>query len=311
MAVYTSIKISVLHDWLKNFNLGKLEDLKGISAGVTNTNYLISTSQSKYILTLFEHSNINELPFYVNLMSFLVKNKFPCPQPIQNNKGESLSLLKGKPALIVSFIEGKENLKIDETHCFLVGEHLAKLHNLTKDFSEDKKNTRDFSWIKIKYLELKRYLSSQDRRLIELEIDFLSHNMSEELPSGIIHGDLFRDNVLFFQNKVSGIIDFYYACNEWFIFDIAIVINDWCVSSDGEIDKLKLNEFMKGYQSKRLLHDLEFDFMTKSLRWAALRFWLSRLDDTYNIKDGEITSIKDPNYFRNILIDRQSIKDIF
>lgn len=311
MAVYTSIKISDLHDWLKSFNLGKLEDLKGISAGVTNTNYLISTSQSKYILTLFEHSNINELPFYVNLMSFLVKNKFPCPQPILNNKGESLSLLKGKPALIVSFIEGKENLKIDETHCFLIGEYLAKLHNLTKDFSEDKKNTRDFSWIKIKYLELKRYLSSQDRRLIELEIDFLSHNMNEELPSGIIHGDLFRDNVLFFQNKVSGIIDFYYACNEWFIFDIAIVINDWCVSSDGEIDKQKLNEFMKGYQSNRLLHDLEFDFMTKSLRWAALRFWLSRLDDTYNIKDGEITSIKDPNYFRNILIDRQFIKDIF
>jgi homoserine kinase type II len=147
--------------------------------------------------------------------------------------------------------------------------------------------------------------------LIELEIDFLSHNMNEELPSGIIHGDLFRDNVLFFQNKVSGIIDFYYACNEWFIFDIAIVINDWCVSSDGEIDKQKLNEFLKGYQRNRLLHDLEFDFMIKSLRWAALRFWLSRLDDTYNIKDGEITSIKDPNYFRNILIDRQSIKDIF
>ncbi len=311
MAVYTSIKISDLHDWLKNFNLGKLENLEGISAGVTNTNYLISTSQSKYILTLFEHSNINELPFYVNLMSFLVKNKFPCPQPFLNNKGESLSLLKGKPALIVSFIEGKENLKIDEAHCFLIGEHLAKLHNLTKDFSEDKKNTRDFSWIKTKYLELKRYLSSQDRRLIELEIDFLSHNMNEELPSGIIHGDLFRDNVLFFQNKVSGIIDFYYACNEWFIFDIAIVINDWCVSSDGEIDKQKLNEFLKGYQRNRLLHDLEFDFMIKSLRWAALRFWLSRLDDTYNIKDGEITSIKDPNYFRNILIDRQSIKDIF
>ena len=309
MAVYTSINSSDLSGWFKKFNFKDFIDFKGISSGVTNSNYVIFMPHSKFILTLFEHITIEELPFYSDLMTYLAQENFLCPKPIENNSGQALGLLKDKPALMVSFLEGKEIAIRDSKSCYLVGEYLAKLHLTTNNFPQSNKNTRGLSWMSDMYLNLKEYLSLEDQKIIELEINYHKEIDKAELPEGIIHGDLFIDNVLFLNDKVSGFIDFYYACNEKFIYDIAIAINDWCIDDDGKINKLLYLEFIKGYQSEKKLTDNENEYFNSALRLAALRFWLSRLGDFHHAKEGEITSIKDPNHFKDILLNRQTMEN--
>jgi len=309
MAVYTSINSSDLSEWFKKFNIKNFVDFKGISSGVTNSNYVIFMPHSNYILTIFEHNSIEELPFYVELMTYLAKENFLCPRPIEDNSGQALGLLKDKPALMVSFLDGKEISIRDSKSCYLVGKYLARLHLTTNNFPQSNKNTRSLGWISDMYLNLKENLSLEERSIIELEINYHKKIDKIELPEGIIHGDLFRDNVLFFNDKVSGFIDFYYSCNERFIYDLAIAINDWCIDDDGKINTSMCSGFIKGYQSERMLTDNENHYFNSALRLAALRFWLSRLEDFYNVKKGEITSIKDPNHFKNILVDRQRMKN--
>ena len=309
MAVYTSINSSDLNDWIEKFNFKDLVNFKGISSGVTNSNYLIQMAHSNYILTIFEHNNIEELPFYIDLMTYLAKENFLCPRPIENKNGQALGLLKEKPALMVSFLDGKEKVIRSPKSCYLVGQYLAKLHLTANNFPQLNKNTRGLDWVSDMYLNLKKYLSLEDQGILELEINYHKEMAKAELPEGIIHGDLFKDNVLFLNDKVSGFIDFYYACNEKFIYDIAIAINDWCIDQDGQINKSMFLEFIKGYQSERKLIDNEQEYLNVALRLAALRFWLSRLEDFYNAKEGEITSIKDPKHFKDILLDRQAMKN--
>jgi len=309
MAVYTSINSSDLNDWIEKFNFKDLVNFKGISSGVTNSNYLIQMAHSNYILTIFEHNNIEELPFYIDLMTYLAKENFLCPRPIENKNGQALGLLKEKPALMVSFLDGKEKVIRSPKSCYLVGQYLAKLHLTANNFPQLNKNTRGLDWVSDMYLNLKKYLSLEDQGILELEINYHKEMDKVELPEGIIHGDLFKDNVLFLNDKVSGFIDFYYACNEKFIYDIAIAINDWCIDQDGQINKSMFLEFIKGYRSERKLTDNEQEYLNVSLRLAALRFWLSRLEDFYNAKEGEITSIKDPKHFKDILLDRQAMKN--
>ena len=309
MAVYTSINSNDLNDWIEKFNFKDLVNFKGISSGVTNSNYLIQMAHSNYILTIFEHNNIEELPFYIDLMTYLAKENFLCPRPIENKNGQALGLLKEKPALMVSFLDGKEKAIRSPKSCYLVGQYLAKLHLTANNFPQLNKNTRGLDWVSDMYLNLKKYLSLENQGILELEINYHKEMDKVELPEGIIHGDLFKDNVLFLNDKVSGFIDFYYACNEKFIYDIAIAINDWCIDQDGQINKSMFLEFIKGYRSERKLTDNEQEYLNVSLRLAALRFWLSRLEDFYNAKEGEITSIKDPKHFKDILLDRQAMKN--
>ena len=309
MAVYTSINSNDLNDWIEKFNFKDLVNFKGISSGVTNSNYLIQMAHSNYILTIFEHNNIEELPFYIDLMTYLAKENFLCPRPIENKNGQALGLLKEKPALMVSFLDGKEKVIRSPKSCYLVGQYLAKLHLTANNFPQLNKNTRGLDWVSDMYLNLKKYLSLEDQGILELEINYHKEMDKVELPEGIIHGDLFKDNVLFLNDKVSGFIDFYYACNEKFIYDIAIAINDWCIDQDGQINKSMFLEFIKGYRSERKLTDNEQEYLNVALRLAALRFWLSRLEDFYNAKEGEITSIKDPKHFKDILLDRQAMKN--
>ena len=309
MAVYTSINSNDLNDWIEKFNFKDLVNFKGISSGVTNSNYLIQMAHSNYILTIFEHNNIEELPFYIDLMTYLAKENFLCPRPIENKNGQALGLLKEKPALMVSFLDGKEKAIRSPKSCYLVGQYLAKLHLTANNFSQLNKNTRGLDWVSDMYLNLKKYLSLEDQGILELEINYHKEMDKVELPEGIIHGDLFKDNVLFLNDKVSGFIDFYYACNEKFIYDIAIAINDWCIDQDGQINKSMFLEFIKGYRSERKLTDNEQEYLNVALRLAALRFWLSRLEDFYNAKEGEIISIKDPKHFKDILLDRQAMKN--
>ena len=306
MAVYTSINKSELKDWLKNFSIGTLKNFKGISSGVTNTNYFLETDTTKLILTIFEENKLEELPFYLDLMRFLASKNFPCPLPVINNNNDYLTLIKNKPAVLVSFLLGAEKESITEDDCCSVGEALARLHTSAKDFSGKKKNSRNIDWISTKFNELKKRLSSSDQTIIEQEIDYQKNCLTDGLPSGIIHGDLFRDNVFFHQEKLSAFIDFYYACNDHLILDIAITINDWCSNSDGSLKKEKFDLFLNGYQSIRMLQSSELKYLNNALRLAALRFWLSRLDAYYNILESESVSIKDPNYFRKVLLNRQN-----
>jgi homoserine kinase type II len=310
MAVYTQINKSELQDWLKNFSIGNLKSFKGISSGVTNTNYIVETESNKFILTIFEHNQMEELPFFFDLMGFLASKNFPCPLPLKNNNNTNLTPLKDKPAVLVSFLLGAAKESIAENDCHAVGEALAKFHTSTIDFSGKRKNNRDIDWISNKFNELKRNLSSFDQRIIELEIDYQKHSHINGLPVGIIHGDLFRDNVFFHQNKLSAFIDFYYACNDYFVLDLAIVINDWCSNTDGTIKKEKFDQFLSGYQSIRKLESLEFKCLQNSLRLSALRFWISRLDAYYNIFKDENNLIKDPDYFKKVLLDRQRYEAI-
>ena len=306
MAVYTSINKSELEDWLKNFSIGTLKNFKGISSGVTNANYFVETDTTKLILTIFEENKLEELPFYLDLMRFLASKNFPCPLPVINNNNEYLTLIKDKPAVLVSFLLGAEKESITEDDCCSVGEALARLHTSAKDFSGKKKNSRNIDWISTKFNELKKRLSSSDQTIIEQEIDYQKNCLTDGLPSGIIHGDLFRDNVFFHQEKLSAFIDFYYACNDHLILDIAITINDWCSNSDGSLKKEKFDLFLNGYQSIRMLQSSELKYLNNALRLAALRFWLSRLDAYYNILESESVSIKDPNYFKKVLLNRQN-----
>jgi len=300
MAVYTSINSNDLNDWIEKFNFKDLVNFKGISSGVTNSNYLIQMAHSNYILTIFEHNNIEELPFYIDLMTYLAKENFLCPMPIENKNVQVLGLLN---------LDGKEKAIRSPKSCYLVGQYLAKLHLIANNFSQLNKNTRGLDWVSDMYLNLKKYLSLEDQGILELEINYHKEMDKVELPEGIIHGDLFKDNVLFLNDKVSGFIDFYYACNEKFIYDIAIAINDWCIDQDGQINKSMFLEFIKGYRSERKLTDNEQEYLNVALRLAALRFWLSRLEDFYNAKEGKITSIKDPKHFKDILLDRQAMKN--
>jgi hypothetical protein len=203
----------------------------------------------------------------------------------------------------------EEKAIIDADSCYLVGKNLAKFHSTATDFTELNKNTRGLRWMSDIYTSLKKHLSFEDQKIIELEINFQMLLDNTDLPEGIIHGDLFRDNVLFLNNNVSGFIDLYYACNERLVYDIAITMNDWCINEDGKINKLMYTEFIKGYESERKLTENEQDRLNKDLRLAALRFWLSRLEDSYNAKEGEITSIKDPNHFKAILLNRQAMEN--
>jgi homoserine kinase type II len=248
---------------------------------------------------------MGELPFFINLMTFLSGHNIDCPNPILDKQKNAINLLKGKPALLVSFLNGSEVEKISEIHCFAVGKSLARMHSITKTFSEKRKNDRGLEWIKEKFTEMKSKLTSLEKNMIELEIDFLSHHDVGDLPKSTIHGDLFRDNVLFLNEKRPSFIDFYYACEEVLVFDIAIALNDWCIDADGAIDKNKLKEFIEGYETERPLTKEERVYMPVALRWAALRFYISRLEHIHSNPSAEILAAKNPNQFKNILIDRQ------
>ena len=249
MAVFTSISFDELSIWLKQFNLSNLIDFQGISSGVTNTNYLIVVEDARFILTIFEDTQFDDLSFYIDLMSFLSKNHILCPQPILNKNEKYLSLLKNKPALLVSFLNGSEKEDVSPDNCFGVGKALANFHLKAEKFPQKRKNTRNLSWIKTTHENLSNLLSEDDNKIIEKEFTFQEDNVDDNLAQGIIHADLFIDNVLFDGDKVSGMIDLYYACTDKYIYDIAIALNDWCIDDMGEIDIGKMKTFINGYDS--------------------------------------------------------------
>jgi len=305
MSVYTSVNIEELKIWLQDYAFDNLTDYQGIKSGITNTNYFLMTAHDRFVLTLFEKNTIEDLPYFVDLMSHLATHSFLCPKPILKKNGIALSILKNKPALIVTCLKGKEVTNPEVNHCKAVGKSLAELHVKSANFVAQHQNTRDLSWIKKTAETLFNELPQDESKLLKEEILY-QEKQNYKLPKSTIHGDLFKDNVLFLNDEVSGFIDFYYACTDYLILDVAIAVNDWCVNSDGSFDESRLNAFLDAYKKIRSFNDNEDRAWNDVLRLASLRFWVSRLNDFYHAEEGELTFIKDPNHFKKILKKRIS-----
>ena len=303
MSVFTSVSIQELQAWLQDYAIGEVVELKGISAGITNTNYFVTTTKNKYVLTLFEHNLMDELPYFIDLMSYLSTHGIPCPQPITNQAGISLHMLNGKPAVLISRLKGQDVTAPNTVHCAEVGRVLAKMHLAGQMFATQPahSNPRDAQWRINTAQKVMPHLPPADQQLLTEALAFQAALDMEPLPKGVIHADLFRDNVLFDGDEIGGLIDFYYACHDALAYDLAIAVNDWCVHADGTLDDARLEAMLSAYQAVRPLTEAEQAAWNSMLRIAALRFWLSRLYDKIYPQDGELTHAKDPDHFKNIL----------
>lgn len=304
MSVFTTVAPDELRAWLDNYAIGPLTALAGIPAGIENTNYFVTTGTGRYVLTLFEKLAAHELPFYLNLMAHLADHGIPCPRPVANRSGALLGELNGKPAAIVGFCAGTDVTAPDAAQCASVGEVLARIHLAGRSYGMTMRNPRGLHWWKSTMPEVLPFLDAADATLLREEVAFQGLFRFPDLPRGAIHADLFRDNVLFNDGRIAGVIDFYFACTDALLYDVAITVNDWCVTPDGGLDAGRTRALLDGYHAARPFTPLEKGAWPVMLRAGALRFWVSRLRDLHLPRPGELIHAKDPGHFRAILRNR-------
>ena len=301
MAVFTRILRDEVQTWLTQYSVGTLIDFRGIESGIENTNYFVTTSEGEFVLTLFEVLQPQELPFYLNFMAHLANHGIPCPRPIANLQNQYLGQLKNKPTSLVSRLEGTSVLKPSATHCGKVGKLLANMHLAGKSYPLHLDNPRGAAWRKQAAVKVWEFLTGEESELLQNELNFQDSIDTSALPRGVIHADLFRDNVLFRGADIGGVIDFYFAGVDSWLFDLAVTANDWCVALPGELDPERLSAMLDAYCALCPMTDLEKQLWPAMLRSAALRFWLSRLYDFYLPRQGEIIKAHDPAHFQKIL----------
>ena len=301
MSVFTTVTQDQLSIWLKGYSIGTLIDLQGISSGIENTNYFVTTSHGKYILTLFEKLSFSELPYYLNLMVHLSSHGIPCPSPIKSLENKFFGGLNGKPASLVTYLPGNQLEHPVPEQCAHVGALLANMHLSALSFPEKMNNTRGPKWREDIAPKLIPRLPPEEATLLQKELQFQSMCQFKDLPQGVIHADLFRDNILFDHDTIGGIIDFYFACNDALLYDLAIVANDWCMDENGKFNDANLLALLRAYHYIRPLTSDEKNSWPIMLRAGALRFWISRLYDYHLPREGEITHAKNPAHFRQIL----------
>jgi homoserine kinase type II len=312
MAVYTDVAADELAEFLVHYDIGDLLSYKGIAEGVENSNFLLHTTGGSFILTLYEKRVArSDLPFFLGLMSHLASRGINCPQPVKNRSGEALVSLAGRPAAIITFLEGVWPRKPNVAHCAGVGQALARMHLAGRDFGISRANALSVSgWRPLFDAAASRADDLQHGLcdFIRAELDHLEGNVwPKNLPQGVIHADLFPDNVFFLGERVSGIIDFTFACNDLLAYDVAICLNAWCFESDCSFNVTKARAFLGAYGRERQLSVAEQDALPVLARGAALRFLLTRLVDSLNVPPGALVRPKDPLEYVRKLRFQQSV----
>ncbi len=308
MSVYTLVSPEELEGWLTRYSLGGVTDFAPIAAGIENTNYFVTTAKGRFVLTLYERLPATELPFYLNLMAHLARAGVECPAPVPDRTGALFSLLNGKPAGIVTRVDGVPITTPDVAHCAAVGAALGRLHVASATYRARLSNRRGPGWWRQAARAVRPFLDSGRNALLAAELKFQTGFGKVKLPRGAIHGDLFCDNVLFVGNTVSGIIDFGFAATDFLAYDLAITVNDWCIESDGPRAGALVPDLVAAlvgaYDDERPMTDDERAQWPALLRAAALRFWLSRLYDLHLPRPGELVHAHDPGHFERVLRSR-------
>src|ERR1700704_5429790 len=315
MAVYTDVAADELAEFLSHYDIGELLSYKGIAEGVENSNFLLHATAGYFILTLYEKRVAKgDLPFFLGLMTHLASHGINCPQPVNNKSGEALSALAGRPAAIINFLEGIWPRKPNAAHCAGVGQALAKMHLAGRDFPMLRANALSVSgWRPLFDAAASRADELQHglRDFISAELDRLEGGIwPEHLPKGVIHADLFPDNVFFLGEKLSGVIDFTFACNDILAYDIAITLNAWCFEADHSFNVTKARAFLNAYGRERKLSGTERDALPLLARGASLRILLTRLVDWFNVPPGALVRPKDPLEYVRKLRFQQSVASI-
>ncbi len=305
MAVFTKLTKDEIETYLKDYSIGKLLSYEGILEGIENTNYKITTSNNNYILTIFEKRvNPKELPFFMSLQRDLVTHGFDCPLPIENNNGLIINKIKGKYGVIISFLDGKQIQSILPIHCREVGSMIARFTNITKSSKLKRNNSLNIeTWLNI----FEKCKESNDKsyykyfEILEKELFFLKKNWPTNLPKAIIHADLFKDNIFFIEDKISGVIDFYFSCEDFIAYELALAINAWCFDSKTGFKSKNYSSLIIGFKEHASLNINEMKALNVLLRGAAVRILVTRLHDMiYHPKDALVIP-KDPKEYLKIL----------
>jgi homoserine kinase type II len=312
MAVYTEVSDEPLNDFLALYDIGEVISFKGIAEGVENSNFLLRTTRSQFILTLYEKRvRATDLPFFVGLMEHLAQRGVTCPQPVCNRAGETLGELAGRPAAIVTFLDGLWIRRPTVGHCGAVGEALARMHLAGADFRLKRVNALSVEgWPALFHTAEPRAneVAPQLREESAAELAFVRSHWPSGLPSGVIHADLFNDNVFFLGEKLSGLIDFYFACNDALAYDLAICLSAWCFEPDNAFNVSKGRAMISAYERVRPLEPVEIEALPVLARGAALRFMLTRLVDWLNVPPGAKVAPKNPLEYRDKLRFHQRVK---
>ena len=291
---------------MSQLGLGELTDLRGIEGGIENTNYFATTDLGEYVLTLFERLNHEQLPFYLFLMKHLAEKGIPVPNPAANQDGDILHTLCDKPAAVVNRLLGKSQLAPDAAHCAEVGAMLARMHLAGEDYNRSQPNLRGLAWWNDTVPVVLPFLDESQARLLQSELAYQNHIAQgaayQALPKGPVHADLFRDNVMFEGEKLTGFFDFYFAGNDTWLFDLSVCMNDWCIDlNSGEHAPDRALAMLNAYQEVRPLRPAERQLLPAMLRAGALRFWISRLWDFYLPRDAAMLKPHDPTHFERVL----------
>lgn len=311
MAVYTEVNDADLAPFLSRYDLGQVLALKGIAEGVENSNYFLHAERGYFILTLYEKRvDERDLPFFLGLMEHLAAQGLNCPQPIRNRDGDALGRIAGRPAALVTFLDGMWRRNPSVRCCAAVGNALGKLHRTGTGFAGHRANTMGLETWRVLFDEARRHADELQPGLaaeLARELAFLGGNWPLHLPRGIIHADLFPDNVLFLADEVSGLIDFYFACTDHFAYDVAICLNAWCFEPDGSYNITKGLALFSGYEGIRRLTPEEAEAFLVLARGAALRFALTRLVDWLNVPANALVHPKDPReYIQKLRFHQQA-----
>ncbi|MDR5856921.1 homoserine kinase [Caballeronia sp. LZ062] len=313
MAVFTPVSDAELGDWLQDYDLGDVVEFRGIQSGIENSNFFLTTTHGEYVLTIFENLTATQLPFYLDLMRHLASHRVPVPDPMPRCDGSLFGMLRGKPAAIVTKLEGAPELAPTPAHCIEVGNMLARMHLAGRDFTRHQPNLRSLPWWQENVPAIVEFLSDSQRELIEAELAhqtaFFGSADYAALPVGPCHCDLFRDNVLFAHGReharLGGFFDFYFAGTDKWLFDVAVTVNDWCVDlATGALDAARVDALLRAYQTVRPFTPAEESHWNDMLRAGAMRFWVSRLYDFHRPREAQMLKAHDPGHFERILRER-------